>query len=139
MLGYDIGKDGVTVNPEKAELVREIFRRFIDGESMNAIAADLNERGITGVFDGRWTPQRLRQLLANEKYTGNALLWKHFRNNHIEKKKTVNRGELPMFYAEETHPRLLTQQPSQRQRPDWMRSPPRQPNGPGPRDALSPG
>lgn len=107
MLGYDIGKDGVTVNPEEAELVREIFRRFIDGESMNAIAATLNERGITGVFDGRWTPQRLRQLLANEKYTGNALLWKHFRNNHIEKKKTVNRGELPMFYAEETHPAII--------------------------------
>ena len=107
MLGYNITKDGITVNPEEAELVREIFRRFKDGESMNGIAADLNERGITGFFDGRWTPQRLRQLLSNEKYTGNALLCKHFRNNHIEKKKTVNRGELPMYYAEETHPAII--------------------------------
>lgn len=109
MLGYNITKDGITVNPEEAELVREIFRRFKDGESMNVIAADLNERGITGFFDGRWTPQRLRQLLSNEKYTGNALLWKHFRNNHIEKKKTVNRGELPMYYAEETHEPIIDQ------------------------------
>ena len=107
MLGYNIDKDGITVNPEEAELVRDIFRRFIDGESMNAIATDLNESGATGVFGGRWSPQQLRQLLSNEKYTGNALLWKHFRNNHIEKKKTVNRGELPMFYAEETHPAII--------------------------------
>ena len=34
VLGYDIGKDGITVNPEEAELLHEIFRRFIDGESM---------------------------------------------------------------------------------------------------------
>ncbi len=107
MLGYNITRDGITVNPEEAEIVREVFRRFIDGESMNAIAADMNGRGVTGVFDGRWSPQQLRQLLSNEKYTGNALLWKHFRNNHIEKKKTVNRGELPMFYAEETHPAII--------------------------------
>ena len=107
MLGYNIEKDGITVNPEEAEIVRDIFRRFIDGESMNSIANDLNERGVTGVFGGRWSPQQLRQLLANEKYTGNALLWKHFRNNHIEKKKMANRGELPMFYAEETHPAII--------------------------------
>ena len=110
MFGYDIEKEGVTVNPEKAEVVREIFRRFVSGDSMSAIAADLNKRGIKGVFDGKWTPQQMRQILANEKYTGNALLWKHFRNNHIEKKKTVNRGELPMFYAEETHPAIIDEE-----------------------------
>lgn len=110
MLGYDISRDGITVNPEEAKTVQEIFHRFVCGESMNGLATDLNKRGITGAFGGQWTAQHIRQILSNEKYTGNALLWKHFRNNHIEKKKTVNRGELPRFYAEETHPAIIDTQ-----------------------------
>lgn len=107
MLGYDIGKDGITINEEEAELVRDIYRRFLAGESMNSIATNLNSEGITGVLDGEWRPEQVRCILSNEKYTGDALLWKHFRNNHIEKRKMVNRGELPMFYAEGTHPAII--------------------------------
>ena len=50
---------------------------------------------------------RIREMLSNEKYTGNALLMKQYRNNHIEKKKTRNRGELPMYYAEGTHDAIV--------------------------------
>ena len=35
------------------------------------------------------------------------MLQKHYRNNHLEKKKCRNTGELPMFYAEETHPAII--------------------------------
>ncbi len=110
LLGYDISKGSITVNPEEAEVVRDIFRRFLDGQSMSSIARYLNESGIKGALDRKWKTQQVRQILSNEKYTGNALLWKSFRNNHIEKKKTVNRGELPMFYAEETHPAIIDEE-----------------------------
>ena len=46
-------------------------------------------------------------LLTNEKFTGNALLQKTFRNNHIEKAKRPNNGELPRYYAEGTHPAII--------------------------------
>lgn len=105
--GYDIDKDGVRIDPKEAETVRDIFRRFLAGESLNAIAGHLNESGVAGIFNGEWKHQQVRAILSNEKYTGNALLWKWFRNNHIDKKETVNRGELPMFYAEGTHPAII--------------------------------
>ncbi|MHB8964028.1 MAG: recombinase family protein, partial [Saccharofermentanales bacterium] len=71
---------------------------------------DLNERDIRGPLGGKWRPQRILDIITNEKYLGNALLQKHFRNNHIEKKKTVNRGELPKYYAEDTHKGILDKQ-----------------------------
>ena len=49
-------------------------------------------------------------MLANEKYTGNALLMKRYRNNHLEKKQIKNNGELPMYYAEETHDAIISQE-----------------------------
>ena len=45
--------------------------------------------------------------LAQEKYTGNALLQKSFVNNHLEKKEVKNRGEKPMYYAEDTHDAII--------------------------------
>ena len=46
-------------------------------------------------------------MLSNEKHTGNLLLQKSFRNNHLEKKKCPNRGELPQYYAEGTHEAIV--------------------------------
>ncbi len=108
MLGYDIDKDEIRIDPAGAELVREIYRRFIDGESMSSIAKNMNKRGIVGVLGGKkWKAYHIGRILSNEKYTGNALLWKHYTNNHIEKKVLVNRGEMPMYYAEDTHPAII--------------------------------
>lgn len=51
-----------------------------------------------------------RGIVGNEKYTGNAMLQKSYRNNHLEKKRCRNTGELPMYYAEETHPAIITEE-----------------------------
>ena len=74
---------------------------------MSHIARDLNETHVRGVLGGSWKSEQVRQILSNEKYTGNALLWKRFRNNHIDKQQRPNRGELPQYYAEGTHPAII--------------------------------
>lgn len=109
MFGYSISKGSITIHPENADIVREIFRRFNEGETMGSISRTLNERGVQGALGGVWDAQRIRQILSNEKYTGNALLQKHYRNNHLEKKKTKNQGELPLYYAEGTHEAIIDQ------------------------------
>lgn len=67
-----------------AELVREIFRRFADGDSMRSIASDLNARGIPSPGAawrersrprGRWLVSALHALLQNEVYVGRKI-WK---------------------------------------------------------------
>ncbi len=107
LYGYDITKEGIQVNPDEAEIVREIFRRIIAGDSMNAIAKDLNEREIPTALGGKWYSHRIHDIVANEKYTGNALLQKKYRNNHLEKKLIRNNGELPQYYAEGTHDAII--------------------------------
>lgn len=107
LFGYRIEKGVITVEPEQAKIVQEVFRRFNAGETLSGIAADLNDRGVKRVMGGGWNAQRIRDLVTNEKYLGNALLQKTFVNNHLEKKQVKNRGELPQYYAEGTHEAII--------------------------------
>lgn len=107
LYGYAIKKGTITVDPEQAKIVREIFRRFNTGETLGSIAVDLNARNVIRVMGGSWNAQRIRDVVTNEKYLGNALLQKTFVNNHLEKKQVRNRGELPQFYAEGTHDAII--------------------------------
>ena len=110
MFGYRISKkNGVEIDQEKAGVVREIYTRVIRGDSLTSIVRWLNRNSIHGAFGGKWNTPRLRELISNEKYTGNALLQKHYLNNHLEKKMVKNCGELPQYYATETHPAIIDQ------------------------------
>lgn len=105
--GYRITKDKIEIDPEQAEVVREIFQRAIDGDSFGGICRDLNARGIYSIFGNKWTASRISELLHCEKYVGDAILQKKYVNNHIEKKTVKNTGELPMYYAEGTHEAII--------------------------------
>lgn len=68
---------------ENAEVVREIFERFAEGETMKAIANDLNRRGIPSPGAnwkqrasprGKWLVSALHAILHNERYVG-RLIW----------------------------------------------------------------
>ena len=107
LFGYRISKDKIEIDTETSPIVCEIFERVIAGDTFGVISRDLNSRGIPGALGGKWCVPRIREIVGNEKYTGNAMLQKHYRNNHLEKKKCRNTGELPMFYAEETHPAII--------------------------------
>jgi site-specific DNA recombinase len=66
--GYD--DDRKTLRPAEAAIVRECARRFLAGESIRAIAADLNERAIPTVSGGGWSPQTLRRMLGSARIAG---------------------------------------------------------------------
>lgn len=66
-----------------ADVIREVFARFAGGETMKAIVADLNRRGIPSPGAdwkvranprGRWLVSALRAVLRNERYAG-RLIW----------------------------------------------------------------
>ena len=107
MFGYDIDKNGIRINPSEALVVREIFQRALAGDTFGAICRDLNARGVNGALGGQWSVPRIHAILSNEKYTGNALLQKRYRNNHLEKKLCHNHGELPRYFATESHPAII--------------------------------
>ena len=105
--GYNITKDKIEINPEQAEVVRNIFDRAIAGETFGSICRDLNTRGISTYFGKKWTARRITEILSNEKYIGDAVLQKSYVNNHMEKKIVKNNGEIPMYYAEGTHEAIV--------------------------------
>ena len=73
--GYKRGEDGkYAVDPEKAPIVREIFRRVAQGELYMDIARDLNNRGIRTRGGGEWNKGSFHRMLKNEAYIG---VYKH--------------------------------------------------------------
>lgn len=68
---------------ENAEIVREAFARFANGETLKAIVSDLNRRGIPSPGAswkqrasprGKWLVSALHSILRNERYIG-RLIW----------------------------------------------------------------
>lgn len=108
IFGYRRNNDGVLeIEPDEAEIVKMIFSYYLSGMGGGKIANKLNEMGIRTAQGHLWTSPRIKELLSNEKYIGNMLLQKYYRNNHIEKKKMQNHGELPMFLVEEAHDAII--------------------------------
>jgi site-specific DNA recombinase len=63
------------INEEEAAIVREIYRRYLDGEGFKRIANALNERGIRSAQAGRrgtgsWSIAAIREMLFRERYRG---------------------------------------------------------------------
>jgi DNA invertase Pin-like site-specific DNA recombinase len=107
LFGYKISKGKIEIDQAEAEVVREIFKRLIDGESLGSIATRLRRRKVETVFGGTWVTKTIRSIVSNEKYTGNSLMQKTYVNNHIEKKQVQNKGELPKYYIESSHPAII--------------------------------
>lgn len=108
--GYRKGHDGnAEIIPEEAEVVKEIYRCYLDGMSMNLIADRLNEKGLT--TKGGSSPYRkmvVQRILTNEKYTGDALLQKTYVTDCITKKMRKNNGELPMYLVKNHHEPIIS-------------------------------
>jgi site-specific DNA recombinase len=67
---YGYNDDRRTLRASEAVIVRECARRFLAGDGIRAIAADLNERGVPTVSGGRWSPQTLRRMLGSARIAG---------------------------------------------------------------------
>lgn len=108
-LGYRKGADGLPeIIPEEAEIVRRIYRLFLNGKSTNAIATMLTEEGIpTPGKKTVWQRATVESILRNEKYKGSALLQKSFTVNFLTKKTKINEGEVPQYYVEDSHPAII--------------------------------
>lgn len=63
--------------------------------------------GIKSYTGGHFSNTSIRAILRQEKYTGNSLLQKTYIEDHLNGKTKLNKGELPMYYAEGTHPVII--------------------------------
>ena len=107
MLGYRITDGQYVIVPVEAEVVKRIYNDYLSGIGLEAIAKRLNREGITTRWGYPWQHSCVRKVLQNYTYTGNLLLQKTFRENHMTKRKCINRGEHPMYLAEQAHEAII--------------------------------
>ena len=110
-LGYRKGDDGLPkIVPEEAEIVRLIYRSFMNGMTTTGIAKMLTGRGIlTPAKKTEWQASTVKSILTNEKYKGAALLQKQFTVDFLTKKMKVNEGEIPQYYVENSHEAIISE------------------------------
>lgn len=108
-LGYTKDTDGnLVVDPEQAEVVKRIYREYLEGFSMDKIAAGLEADGIlTGAGGTRWHTSTINKILRNEKYIGDALLQKTYTTDFLNKTRVKNNGLMPQYYVEGNHEAII--------------------------------
>lgn len=108
-LGYTKDADGnLIIDPEQAEIVKRIYREYLEGLSMDKIAAGLERDGIlTGAGGKRWHTSTINKILRNEKYIGDALLQKTYTTDFLNKTRVKNNGIVPQYYVEGNHEAII--------------------------------
>ena len=108
-LGYTKDADGnLVIDPEQAETVKRIYREYMEGYSMDKIAAGLMADGIlTGAGKTKWWTSTINKILRNEKYIGDALLQKTYTTDFLSKTRINNNGTVPQYYVEGNHEAII--------------------------------
>ncbi len=108
-MGYTKNEDGeLVIVPEEAEVVRLIFRLYLEGMSVAGIKRHLEGKGIlTATGLNKWNEATIYQMLSNEKYMGDALLQKTYTADYLTKKKLKNNGEIRQYYITDDHEAII--------------------------------
>lgn len=96
-LGYTKDDEGnLIIDPEQAEVVKRIYREYLEGYSMDKIAKGLEADVIlTGAGKTKWWTSTINIILRNEKYIGDALLQKTYTTDFLNKTRVKNNGIVP--------------------------------------------
>lgn len=105
-LGYRRGDKPGTfeIVPAEADVVRRIYRAFLEGYSPKMIADGLMEDGICTPSGGeKWYPSTVASILENEKYAGDLLMQKWYVEDYLTHRCVKNSGEKPQYFVEDDH------------------------------------
>ena len=108
-MGYTKNENGdLVIVPKEAEIVRLVFRLYLEGYSTGKIAKYLEEQKIkTATGLEKWHDTVVLKMLRNEKYMGDALLQKTYTVDFMTKKKVMNKGIVPQYYVEDDHEAII--------------------------------
>ncbi len=106
--GYIKGTDGEPeIVPNEAEVIRKIFKLYLNGYSVSGIVKYLSENNIYNREGKIFSTSVIRSMLQNEKYVGDLLFQKTYRLDCISKKTVVNNGQLPKYLVSNNHSAII--------------------------------
>lgn len=111
LFGYTKDEQGnVVIAEAEAQVVREIYRRYLNSDSCSIIAKAFRDEAVPTFGMRPWGKTQINSILVNEKYRGDILMQKTFvSENGIFRR---NHGELAKYYMEDNHPAII-------ERSDW--------------------
>jgi DNA invertase Pin-like site-specific DNA recombinase len=95
---------------EEAEAIRFMYRAFADGMMLTEISDALAKQGIYNRKGKPFGKTSILRILDQEKYRGFSILQRTFTDDHITHRKQMNRGELPKFEVQGTHPIIIDEE-----------------------------
>ena len=111
LYGYRTDKEDKNkwyVVEEEAEVVREVFGRYLRGETAREISEKLVNAGIPSPWSTDWYPSSICKMLKNERYAGDVIMQKTVVVdvlNHIQLKN--NDGIVPQYYKKGHHDAII--------------------------------
>lgn len=111
--GYRWDGEMYRIVSAQGAVVKEIYRRYLAGDSAYGIAKEMAARGIKGNAGAPIEQTTVKLILSNVAYTGNKMLQKYFIDE--AHRRRTNRGELPRYLVEGLYEPLVSEE-------DFMRA-----------------
>ena len=94
----DFGQHLLLTLNEKNSIADANMLTLVIGAASEDIKEELEQQGVKCSEDSpEWTISRILSILQNEKYCGDVLMQKTFRQDFINRKAIKNTGQLPMY------------------------------------------
>ncbi len=112
VFGYDILEGVLYVNEQQAEIVRMIFRLYLEeGMGTHILCHELENRGILSPSgDTKWKNASILRILKNEKYIGTLKQKKEITLDFLTHKKVINNGVEDFVIIENHHEPIITRE-----------------------------
>lgn len=108
-LGYDKDEYGdLVINQKEADIVEEIFIKYLSGKGVFTIAKELNDRKVPTIGNLKWHQSTIINILKNEKYKGDAHLQKYYTPDFLTSRSVKNDGQIDSYYIEGNHPAIVS-------------------------------
>lgn len=106
--GYRLVKGELEIIEAEAQIIRLIFQRYLNGNSMEDIAKEITRYGIpTRDKTPYWQTTSIQYVLHNEKYAGDSLAQKTYTTRTLPHRKKRNQGEYDQYFVPGSHPAII--------------------------------
>ena len=111
LMGYDVKDGKLSIEPEGAELIRLIFRKYaVEQVGTAEIVRYLNREGYRTYHGGVWKSSAIIKILKNEKYVGDLVQKKTYTPDYLTHEKRSNRGQVPQIHIENHHEPIISRE-----------------------------
>ena len=112
LYGYYLQENGSPgINLDKAAAVRFMYQQYLYGDSLRIIKERLDNNGVLNPKgEPGWQISTIKAILTNEKYCGDVLGQKTYKECVIGGKVMKNNGQLPQVLVQNNHPGIVTRE-----------------------------